>query len=157
MASRTKGRTPGPPTSLPLPFLGFEKLAEVLATIRAGAPMPPDEILPVSLTKLEANALSASVAGYLRLGRERDRLVEQYFGKHPNPVFGEEVATAFRAEYRRLRSEGLRPDHIFASLQAFGGGSTRGHAEHEAAVVAVLSYFFDRCDIFEAAGEEAAR
>lgn len=91
------------------------------------------------------------------MGRERDRLVEQYFEKHPNPVFGDEVATAFRAEYLRLRSERLQPDRIFAALQDFAGGNTRGEAEHEAAVVAVLSYLFDRCDIFEAAPKESAR
>lgn len=146
-----------PPTRKDFDVLGFEQLKEVLATIRAGAPTPSDEILPVSPKKLEANALSPAVASYLRLGRERDRLVEQYFEKHPNPLFGDEVAAAFRAEYLRLRSERLLPDQIFAALQAFAGGSTRGDAEHEAAVLAVLSYLFDRCDIFEAAGKKAAR
>ncbi|EYF04272.1 hypothetical protein [Chondromyces apiculatus] len=70
----------------------------MLATIRAGSPTPADDILPVPLAKLEANALSNIVATYLGLGRERDRLVEQYFEKHPNPLLGEEVAAAFRAE-----------------------------------------------------------
>ena len=146
-----------PPTRKDFDVLGFERLAEVLATIRAGAPTPPDEILPVSPTKLEANALSRAVASYLGLGRERDRLVEQYFEQHPNPLFGEDVAAAFRAEYQRLRAEKLRPDHIFAALQAFAGGSTRGDAKHEAATLAVLSYLFDRCDIFEAVSKETAR
>lgn len=146
-----------PPTRKDFDVLGFERLAEVLTTIRGGAPTPSDEILPVSPTKLQANALSTTVASYLRLGRERDRLVEQYFEKHPNPLFGEEVAAAFRAEYQRWRSERLQPDQIFSALQAFAGGSIRGDAEHEAAVLAVLSYLFDRCDIFEAAPKEAAR
>jgi hypothetical protein len=146
-----------PPTRKDFDVLGFERLAEVLRTIRAGTPTPPSEILPVPLKKLEANALSASVAGYLRLGRERDRIVEQYFEKHPNPLFGEEVANAFRNEYQRLRADKLMPDRIFAALQEFAGGSTRGDAEHEAAVLAVLSYLFDRCDIFERAAEEATR
>lgn len=146
-----------PPTRKDFDVLRFEGLAEVLRTIRAGAPTPSEEILPVSPKKLEANALSAAVASYLQLGRERDRLVEQYFEKHPNPLFGDEVAAAFRAEYLQLRSERLEPDQIFAALQAFAGGSTRGDAAHEAAVLAVLSYLFDRCDIFEAARKKAAK
>ncbi|WP_156338289.1 ABC-three component system protein [Chondromyces crocatus] len=145
-----------PPTRKDFDVLGFESLAEVLMTIRTAAPTPPDEILPVSPTKLEANALSRTVASYLQLGRERDRLVERYFEKHPNPLFGEEVATAFHSEYLRLRAERRRPDQVFAALQSFAGGSTRGDAEHEAAVLAVLSYLFDRCDIFEPADNKAA-
>lgn len=38
----------------------------------------------------------------------------------------------------------------FSELQSFTSGSTRRDPEHEAAVFAVLSYFFERCDIFEA-------
>lgn len=83
-------------------------------------------------------------------GAKRDWKKERYFETHSDPLFGDEVAAVFRAEYQRLRSERLRPDHIFAALQAFAGGSTRGETEHEAAILAVLSYLFDRCDIFEA-------
>ena len=91
-----------------------------------------------------------AAADYLRLGRQREHLVQQYFEKHPNPTFGEEVATAFRDEYRRLRNDALDANAIFAALQEFAGGATRGDTEHEAAVLAVISYLFERCDIFEA-------
>ena len=66
-----------------------------------------------------------------------------------NPTLGEEIASAFRAEYGRLWRDGLDPNEVFVALQEFTGGSTRGDTEHETAVLAVLSYLFERCDIFE--------
>ena len=44
--------------------------------------------------------------------------------------------------------EGLSPDQIFTELQTFAGGMD-GTPKHQAAVLAVMSYFFERCDIFE--------
>ncbi|EYF04273.1 Hypothetical protein CAP_4750 [Chondromyces apiculatus DSM 436] len=41
-------------------------------------------------------------------------------------------------------------------MQTFAGGNTRGSTVHEAAIFAVLSYFFDRCDIFERPSEVVA-
>jgi hypothetical protein len=138
-----------PPQRHDFDQLSFEPLAKVLVTIRGRDPEPLDRIDPVSPKKLEANKLSAAAADYLRLGRQREHLVQQYFEKHPNPTFGEEVATAFRDEYHRLREDGLETSTIFVALQEFAGGSTRGDTEHEAAVLAVMSYLFERCDIFE--------
>lgn len=139
-----------PPARHDFDTLGFEELAHVLQEIRGQRPHAElEEIRPVSPTKLEANALSPAAAWYLRLGRQRERLVEQYFETHPNPTFGEEIAVAFRERYAHLKAEGRTADSIFTALQEFAGGSTRGDAEHEAAILAVLSYLFERCDIFE--------
>lgn len=145
-----------PPSRQDFDRLGFPLLARVLATIRGDLPTDTlAEIKPVSPEKLEANALSTAAVDYLKLGRHREAFVQRYFDKHPNPTFGEEVATVFRQEYIRLREDGLSPDAIFAGLQEFAAGSTRGEAGDEASVLAVLSYLFERCDIFEAPTEAA--
>ena len=145
-----------PPTRKDFDTLGFEGLALVLEHLAsADAPAVEVEIKPVSPKKLEANALSRLAADYLRLGRQREPLVEEYFAKHPNPSLGEDIANAFRAEYDRLRRRGFDADRVFASLRAFASGNSRGELHHEAAVLAVLSYLFERCDIFEAVGSEA--
>ncbi|MBA3406017.1 MAG: hypothetical protein H0U13_15265 [Gemmatimonadaceae bacterium] len=139
-----------PPNRQDFDRLTFEPLARVLAAVRGQDPVTLEDIAPVSPKKLEANALGSAAADYLRLGRQREHLVQQYFEKHPNPTLGEEVAAAFRDEYSKHRKDGLDANTIFAALQEFAGGSTRGDAEHEAAVLAVMSYLFERCDIFEA-------
>jgi len=147
-----------PPTRKDFDTLGFEELAVVLAYLAtAAAPTVDIEIKPVSPKKLEANALSDAAAGYLRLGRQREPLVEEYFVKHPNPSFGEDVANAFRCEYQRLRALNYNADKVFAALQEFSSGNTRGDPNHEAAVLSVLSYLFERCDIFESPAEMETR
>jgi len=39
--------------------------------------------------------------------------------------------------------------NIFAELQSWAGGVQRGTPEHQLAVLTVLAYYFERCDIFE--------
>ncbi len=138
-----------PPSRSDFDRLTFAPVAKVLLAIRCREVQGGAAIDPVSPTKLEANALNAAVADYLRLGRHREHLVQLYLEAHVNPTLGEEIASAFRAEYGRLRHDGLEPNDVFVALQEFTGGSTRGDTEHETAVLAVLSYLFERCDIFE--------
>jgi hypothetical protein len=97
-----------PPARRDFEQLTFEPIAKVLTAIHGQAPQSLDTIEPVSALKLEANALSLTVADYLRLGRQREHLVQQYFEKHPNPSFGDEVAKVFS---RRISaSESGRPE-----------------------------------------------
>ncbi len=112
-------------------------------------PLPP----PPSVQKLEKNTLSEEVAGLLRLGRRKTGLVEMYFGKTAPVELGEKIAEAFREKYAQLKDMGLDPDQIFSHLQKFAG--FKGEPKRQAAVMAVMSYFFDRCDIFEDAESEA--
>ena len=139
-----------PPQGSDFDKLAFPPIARVVEAIRGASVEKLAAIDPVSPDKLKANALTDAAVAFLNLGRKRERLVEQFFEKHPNPTLGEDVAAAFRQEYARLRFDGLSANHIFAELQSFTSGSTRRDPEHEAAVFAVLSYFFERCDIFEA-------
>jgi hypothetical protein len=94
--------------------------------------------------------------GILRQGRRREKLVEDLFGAWPDPSFGEDIAEAFRARYQDLKTVGLGPDQIFGQLQAFTGGMD-GDPSHQGAVLAILSYFFERCDIFEDMAQDGAK
>ncbi len=53
----------------------------------------------------------------------------------------------FRRRYAQLQGSGRSPDQIFGHLQQYAG--TGGDPGRQAAALAVLSYFFERCDIFE--------
>jgi hypothetical protein len=48
----------------------------------------------------------------------------------------------------------MSPDEIFTELQTFAGGMD-GVPSQQAAVLSVMSYFFERCDIFEDADQDA--
>ncbi|WP_439144267.1 ABC-three component system protein [Planktotalea sp.] len=136
------------PTQTTLARLEFVELQPVITSIQR---MEPDDNPPLtapSPAKLQANDLSEAAAGLLRQGRRKEQLVERFLNQYPDPSFGEEIAQGFRDRYKTLRSDKLQPDIIFAELQQFAGGMT-GLPERQAAVLAVMSYFFERCDIFE--------
>lgn len=136
------------PSGRVLEKLNFEALRPVLLAIQRQEPDADPSLVAPSAAKLERNALSPDAAGLLRQGRRREQLVESFFAGWPDPDLGEEIAQAFRVRYQALKAAGLTPDDIFGELQAFAGGMT-GEPARQGARLAVLSYFFERCDIFE--------
>ena len=100
--------------------------------------------------KLEFNDLTGAVQASLQAGRMLDAKVERLFSGSPTNVeWGERVAEAFRRHYRRHRDAGTEPNRLFDLLLEYAGWAAREPARGNAAVLAVLSYFFHRCDIFE--------
>lgn len=144
------------PSQRTLERLGFADLQPVLMAIQRREPDAGSPIIAPSAIKLERNALSQDAAGLLRQGRRREKMVEEFFNDWPYPRFGEEIAEAFRERYNALKTVGLTPDEIFGQLQSFAGGMD-GPPSHQGAVLAVLSYFFERCDIFEDAVQAAPK
>lgn len=136
------------PSQRTLERLDFANLRPVLIAIQRRDPGAEPPLAVPSATKLQHNALSPDAAALLRQGRRREKLVQKFFDAWPDPSFGEGVAEAFRARYQALNGAGLSPDQIFGELQSFAGGM-EGEPSHQGAVLAVLSYFFERCDIFE--------
>ncbi len=128
--------------------VAFDDLVQVIDRLQQLEPEPNDALLtPPSVAKLQKNALSSAVADLLRAGRRKEGLVETYFRTHPRPDLGERIAEFFRQRYAGLVALDRTPDEIFGTLQndaGFGGPPKR-----QGAVLAVLSYFFERCDIFE--------
>ena len=128
--------------------LSFKDLQVVLERI-ASLPAPRmAEVKDVPMGKIEANALSESVAQLLKEGMAKTPLVEDFFREWHDETLGERLAEAFKAQYQGLH-RGSRPNQIFAELQSWAGGDQRGTPEHELAVLTVIAYYFERCDIFE--------
>lgn len=131
--------------------LGFSDLAAVLTHISI-TPVPmASEVKDVSRGKIEANLLSQAVADFLKIGMQKSPLVAQFFNSWKNPTYGEQIAQAFKSEYVRLRDGllQLHPDEIFGRLEAWAGGTMNTTPSHKAAVLAVMAYLFDKCEIFE--------
>jgi hypothetical protein len=128
--------------------LGFSDLQVVLERM-AALPVPSSsEVKAVPLGKIEANALSESVARLLKEGMVKAPLLEQFFAQWYDGTLGERLAEAFKAKYRQLRKQHA-PNQVFAELQAWAGGGLRGLPEHELAILTTIAYYFERCDIFE--------
>jgi hypothetical protein len=125
-----------------------EDIDFVIKAVQRINPGPNPPLRAPSAGKLEANDLSTSVAALLTAGRISEPAVDAFLASYPDPGLGEAVAEAFRNKYRELKSEAVSPDEVFDGLLSFAGGDTGG-AKRQAAALAVLSYFFERCDIFE--------
>lgn len=136
------------PSNRTLECLGFAELQPALVAIARKDPDPTPPITAPSPLKIQRNSLSQDAAGLLQHGRRREKLVQDFFRNWPDPSLGESIAETFRQEYARLQMMPLRPDQVFRQLQTFAGG-LGGEPSHQGAVLAVLSYFFERCDIFE--------
>lgn len=105
-----------------------------------------DIIIP-SVEKLEKNQLSKYVKESMKMGRLKSPLVKKFFKGDARYEQGEKIAESFRNKYNSLKGLGLEPDSIYHHLQNFAG--FHGEPKHQAAVIAVLVYLFDSCDIFE--------
>ncbi len=129
--------------------LDFKELQVVFETLAVKAAPPSSTVNPVPQGKIEANALSESVSILIKSGMSKSPLVSAFLDTWYDETLGERLAGSFRKEYVRLRYERLHPNQIFSELQIWAGGRERGTPEHEMAVLTVLAYYFERCDIFE--------
>ena len=136
------------PTDETKASLGFEDLQPVLVTLGHRTVGSDTPVRDVPMGKIEANALSESVATLVKSGMTKSPLVGDFFAQWHDETLGERIAEAFRNEYASLRGS-RTPDEIFSALQHWAGGPERGTPEREMAVLAVIAYFFDSCDIFE--------
>ena len=129
--------------------MGFGELQVILESIRSQKPDSSKPVDPVPPKKIEANQLSNGIAILLKEGMAKAPLVKDFFDDWHDSTFGEWIAVAFRGKYKMLISENMTPNEIFYELQTWVGGSERGTAEHEMAVLTVIAYYFESCDIFE--------
>jgi len=139
------GLTPTEETKIHLGFSDLKVVFERIATLPA--PVMSD-VKDVPTGKIEANALSEAVTQLLKEGMIKSPLVSDFISKWHDETLGERMAEAFKTEYLRLRDT-YTPNKIFSELQAWAGGDYRGAPEHELAVLTVIAYYFERCDIFE--------
>lgn len=142
------------PSSKDMLDVRYEDIQEVLGKVIREEPPLFQDIRPVPPDKLKFNRLSGSVQNLLTSGMRKADLVGSFLNNHSNPLYGDQIATAFNKEYKKWKSLSTDPDIIFLKLQEFTGGQTRGVPTYEAAVLAVLAYLFEQCDIFERSPEE---
>jgi hypothetical protein len=126
-------------------------VVEYLSSAKA-PPLPPTD--PPSPRKLEFNDLSPERADIVIRGRVKQGLVESYLNEMPDDDRPENIAQAFRDKYASLRESGMKADPIFDELWLFAGGQAFASDPVKiAAVMTVLAFYFDNCDIFEDAPE----
>jgi len=126
--------------------LGLNDLIPVLDHLMRLPEVAPPDLRPVPHDKLLRNQLSGAVHKLLGAGMSRADLVPKYF--RDRPAEQDRVADGFRKKYQALRSDERTPDDIFGALQRYAGGAEPAPMT-QVAVLAVLAFFFETCDIFE--------
>jgi len=127
----------------------MKEIIDVLSYIEKRE-VPADVMIDIpNPQKLEYNNLNIETKDLLKSGRRKEKLVQNYIDKVRNPDYGERLAQSFRDKYKSLRDSDLTANEIFDELRRFAGGDHFQESIRLAAVLAVLSYFFERCDIFE--------
>jgi hypothetical protein len=131
--------------------LGFAEIKAVVEHIKLAPVEPSGTPRPVPSGKIEFNLLSGSVAAYLKIGMEKAPLVEDYFTRCRDPLYGVQVANAFKDQYKALRDRRphLHPTELWGELEDWAGGNQTRNPTEKLAITAVLAWLFDHCDIFE--------
>lgn len=106
--------------------------------------------------KIQFNGLSDHVGKLLEFGSYQQGLIEDYFERVPNDFTRKDVRDRLRTIYLRENQEledallfenGSQGDLVFfALMKQIGPGGTVGI---DAAVVSLISYYFEKCDVFE--------
>ena len=81
------------------------------------------------------------------MGLSQAPLVKNFINAFPDIYFSDRLKNYFVEKYNELKTEFLGDD-LFFELWNFASGNT-SEFKYRAAGLAVLTYFFQQCDIFE--------
>lgn len=131
--------------------LTFHELEVVaLALISAEGTETLDLALTPPREKLRRNGLGRKVERLITIGMVNSPLVGRYIQAVTgvDSRFADRLTTGFTREYRRLREANLASDELFRAMIEF---ATQGSVdfERQAAGLSVLTYLFEKCEVFE--------
>jgi hypothetical protein len=134
-----------------IPNVGFAEL-EVVTQAILSPPSEPATIFTITIPsqKIARNRLTSDIASLIAMGLSKAKEVER-FVEHVASLdekFPERLKAGFVKEYLRLREAGFDGDALFEALHQF---SIRGSSDLKqmAAGLAILTYLFEKCEVFE--------
>lgn len=132
--------------------VSFEELEAVTRGLLATAAPPVREMTSLPpMEKIKRNSLGVKSTERIKMGMSRIKDVEGFIQQEAvrDVLFPERLKAGFIAEYRRLWDYGLRGDALFGALHDFASGGQTTDFDRLAAGLSVLTYLFDRCEVFE--------
>jgi hypothetical protein len=128
-------------------FAELEVLAKYL--ISSATPMPNNQ--SYSLLKIDEKIKKNSLQGvqkYITMGLSSNYTIDDYLNKHPDPLFATQLTNIMAQKYQELKMNGLDNEEIFNDLWDFASGM-RSDFSYKAAGLGILTYFFEKCEVFE--------
>jgi hypothetical protein len=125
---------------------------KVVAIAILQSPDDPDDsfVLTPPTAKMDKNGLKSRSRNLLKIGLAKARDVERMIQHMAviDPDFPGRLKAGFVAEYNDLFDSGLYGDSLFEGLKIFAIGQSTDF-DMQCAGLAVLSYMFETCEIFE--------
>ena len=134
--------------------LTFKELEQVSDTLLANPLLNQGEDLAPPtppIEKMQYNDLTSAIATYYRIGQLRFSDVEAFVGEASgwDPTFGDRLKAGFTEQYDEFKARGLYGDDLYITLAGWASGGAQAPFDRQAAGVAILSYLFHICDVFE--------
>lgn len=130
--------------------VGFPEL-EVVAKAIASADTPTQDFsVTPPKDKMAKNGLTGQVHILLAMGLSKSKEVRAFIQGmvDVDSEFPERLKAGFVKEYERARGTGLSGDALFESMREFSSSGSRDF-KRQAAGLAVLTYLFESCEVFE--------
>ncbi len=142
------GPTATPVDTKNLDVAALRKLVDDLAL----SPAPPSDSVDLNLvpvSKITYNGLPPQWQTFVRSGWANAPIVASYFDHHPDPLKGDQVAALLTKKYQSLKTQNLTPGTIMTTLFELVTGQGAVPPHNQVAAQALLTHFFESCDIFE--------
>jgi hypothetical protein len=133
--------------------IGFNELDVVTKFIIGMPPIPysskDTSLIPIT-DKISKNNLTNDVKFLLTGGMSKVQEVSHFIDHNLNldPEFATKLIAGFTRQYRIFKDEDITGDELFNRMYQFSYSNNQNHAIQFAGL-AVLSYLFERCEIFE--------
>jgi hypothetical protein len=133
--------------------IGFKELDVVTKFIIGMTPIPYNSkdtsLIPIT-DKISKNNLTDDIKFLLTGGMSKVQEVSHFidFSLNLDPEFATKLIAGFTRQYRIFKDEGITGDELFNRMYQFSYSNNQNHAIQFAGL-AVLSYLFERCEVFE--------
>ena len=97
--------------------------------------------------KIQKNQLT-DVQGYIDMGLLTVSRIEDYLNRHPDSSFADKLTKIFVEKYTALKSVESEPVSVFNGLWDFACNEQADY-NCRSAGLALLVYFFEKCEVFE--------
>ncbi|KAB8334716.1 hypothetical protein SD80_010265 [Scytonema tolypothrichoides VB-61278] len=135
-----------------MPSVTFDELDVVTKFILGMQPAAPETNFSLTdiTQKISKNHLTQEVHSLITMGMGKVKDVGRFIEHSAilRPEFPEKLTAGFLMEYQKLLNKGITGDDLFESLRQFSCGNSSNFRK-AAAGLAVLSYLFEKCEVFE--------
>ena len=124
---------------------------EVLAKYLMSSATPMKNKQSYSLLKIDEKIKKNSlqrVQMYITMGLSSNSTIDDYLNKNPDPLFATQLTNIMAQKYHELKMNGLDNEEIFNDLWDFASGM-QSDFSYKAAGLGILTYFFEKCEVFE--------